>query len=96
MGRNISYPNQIAKLLVELSTKYPLVNIGKHLESIASQHGSLEWLTNEELYQHLQDYMEMLEEEPTAIAAIINDEETEKLLNDGQHLFDVPEPESDI
>ncbi len=96
MGRNISYPNQIGKVLIELATKYPLVNIGKHLESIASQYGSLEWMGDKELYEHLQDYKEMLDEEPNALPAIIDEEETEKILKDGQHLLDGPEPESDF
>lgn len=96
MGRNISYPNQIAKIILELSTKYPLVNIGKHLDSISSDYGSLEWLSDKELYLHLKDYAEMLDEENPDLKAIMDDEETAKLIDDGTHLLDVAETDPEI
>lgn len=89
MGRKLSYPNQIAKLLVELSSKYPQVNIGKHLEVI-QDNCSLEWLSDKELYEKLLEYMEKIDEAKDLIA-VLDEQATAEIIEDGTHLFDLAE-----
>lgn len=94
MGRSISYPNQIAKLLLDLSSKFPAVNLGKHIETIICNHGSLEWLSDKELYLILLEYVETIEIEKD-LTPLETELETNKIIEDGTHLFDLAENDED-